>query len=115
MCGILLLLLGLLGFISNPLIGVHALFAADAAHNVLHLVLGIILLSAALWSRIHVFFWLKAVGTLLGLLGLVGLLTLPSTGGALLGIVYTNGAYNWFHLVLGVAMVIIGVYEKRAA
>lgn len=38
--GVILLLLGLVGFVSNPLVGANALFEANNAMNWLHLLLG---------------------------------------------------------------------------
>jgi len=43
---IILILLGLLGFVSNPLIGTDALFSTNTATNWLHLVVGVVLLYA---------------------------------------------------------------------
>lgn len=37
---VILVLLGLFGFVSNPLIGANALFEANNATNWLHLILG---------------------------------------------------------------------------
>ena len=44
--GVILILLGLLGFVSNPLIGTDALFATNAATNWLHVVAGALLFYA---------------------------------------------------------------------
>jgi hypothetical protein len=44
-CGVILLLLGLLGFVSNPLIGQDSLFAANTASNWLHIVAGIVVIA----------------------------------------------------------------------
>lgn len=49
--GCLFTLLGLVGFVSNPLIGAHALFATNAATNWLHLVIGAALLLATRYGR----------------------------------------------------------------
>jgi hypothetical protein len=110
--GIILVLLGLLGFTSNSLIGANAYFAADTMHNIIHIVLGAILLVVAFWSSEKCAFWLKVIGAVVFLLGLIGLLTVPASGGSLLGIAYTNGASDWFHLVLGVVIFAAGLYGK---
>lgn len=49
--GCLFTLLGLAGFVSNPLIGAHALFTTNAATNWLHLVIGAALLLAVRYGR----------------------------------------------------------------
>lgn len=111
--GVILMLLGALGFVSNPLIGANALFAADAAHNIVHIVLGAILLLVAFWYGGRSELWLKIIGAVTFLLGLIGLMTVPGTGGSLLGIAYTNGASNWFHLIAGVVIFIALIYGKE--
>jgi len=110
--GVILTLLGLLGFISNPLIGTNSIFATDTTHNVIHIILGSILLVVAFLSHKDCALWLKIIGAIIFLLGLIGVLTIPSTGGTLLGIVYANGASNFLHLVAGIVMFISGVYGK---
>ena len=108
----MLALLGVLGFVSNPLIGANALFAADAAHNIIHIILGAILLVVAFWSSGNSELWLKIVAVATFLLGLIGLLTVPATGGSLLGIAYTNGATDWFHLIAGAVIFAALIYGK---
>jgi hypothetical protein len=102
--GVLFLLVGLLGFVSNPLIGADALFATDGLHNVLHILLGLFLLGVDRWSKATTVYWLKIVGALLFLLGIIGLLTVSATGGMLLGLTYANGGLNWFNTVVGGVM-----------
>jgi hypothetical protein len=108
--GVILVLLGLLGFISNPLIGANALFAADGVHNLIHIVLGAVLLIVAVWSSMDSVLWLKIVGAVVFLLGLIGIFTVPSEGGMLIGIAYTNSASNWLHLIAGIVIFIAGIY-----
>jgi len=110
--GSILALLGLLGFISNPLIGANALFTANAAHNILHLILGAILLVVAFCFSRNSVLWLKIIGAIVFLLGLVGVLAVPSVDGLLLGFLYTNGASNWLHLIAGVVMFVAGLFGK---
>lgn len=110
--GIILILLGLFGFTSNSLIGANAMFAADLVHNLIHLVLGGILLVVAFWASENSIFWLKVIGAVTFLLGLIGLLTIPSIGGSLLAVAYSNGSLNWFHLIFGVGIFAAGIYGK---
>ena len=108
--GIILVLLGLLGFVSNPLIGMNALFVANVLHNGIHLVLGGILLAVAFWTH-RSLLCLKVIGVVVFLLGLTGLLTVSSVGGILLGVIATNGASNWLHLIVGAVMFLTGMYS----
>ena len=113
--GVLLVLVGLLGFTSNPLIGINALFAADAFLNVIHIVLGGFLLSIVFRSGRNAGLWLKVVGIVVLLSGLAGLFSVPASGGFLLGIAYTNGATNWFHFITGlVAFFVFGHRDSRS-
>ena len=76
------------------------------------LLVGVILLAVAYWSSENYLLWLKIVGVALFLLGAIGLATVPSLGGTLLGIFHTNGEYNWFHVIAGAVVFIAGVYGK---
>jgi hypothetical protein len=110
--GVILVLFGLFGFISNPLVGANALFLSDAVHNVMHLIFGLGLLSAAYWAHQSYGFWLKGMGALLLLLGLIGLCTVSSLGGILLGIATTNGASNWFNFIMGGVILFVARYTR---
>lgn len=110
--GSILVVLGFLGFTSNALIGANAYFVADAMHNVIHILLGGILLIVAFRSSGNSIFWLKVIGAIIFLLGLIGVLTVPSAGGSLLSIAATNGGSDWFHLIFGVVIFAAGIYGK---
>jgi threonine/homoserine/homoserine lactone efflux protein len=111
--GVILVLLGILGFTSNSLIGANAYFVSDMTHNLMHIVLGGILLAVAFWAAENSMFWLKIIGAVIFLLGLIGVLTVPSAGGSLLGIASTNGASDWFHFIFGVVIFAAGIYSKN--
>ena len=113
--GIILILLGLLGFVSNPLIGAGALFVIDAMFSSIFTILGAILIIVALWAGGNSALWLKIVGAVLFLLGLVGVFTVPSAGGTVLGIAYANSATNWLNLVAGIVLFIAGMYGREGA
>lgn len=49
--GIFFVLIGLFGFISNPLIGTNAIFVTNDSTNWLHLIAGIALLIADIYAR----------------------------------------------------------------
>lgn len=110
--GVILMLLGVLGFVSNPLIGTDALFASDSMHNLLHALLGAILLSVASWYPKSSRLALRLGGGLLIVLGGIAFLTVSPLGGTLLGLVYTNDAYNWLHLIMGASMIFAGEYRN---
>jgi hypothetical protein len=105
-------LFGLLGFVSNPLVGSNALFATDTVYNLIHIIFGAILFTTAFWFKKNCMLWLKTIGVLMFILGLVGILTIPPTGGSLIGIAYANGTSNWLHLIAGIIIFAAGIYCK---
>ena len=109
--GAILVLVGLLGFVGNPLVGANALFEADAAHNILHILIGLILLGIALWYPASSALWLKIVGVVYLLLAIIGFLTVSGMG-QLLGLIGVNDADNWLHLVLGIVVLLAGIYAR---
>lgn len=112
--GVVFILIGLLGFVSNPLVGMGALFEADMMHNLAHIMLGLILLLVALKAAGKSALWLKIIGVVYLVLAILGFLMVPD-GGTLLGLVETNTADHWLHLVLGVVLVGVGFLGKGGA
>lgn len=96
--GWILIILGVLGFVSNPIIGSGpgAFFLSDTAHNLVHLVSGAVLLWAAYAGGGKSAMVLKVVGGVYLLIALLGFFA-PST---LSGLMMMNGHDNWLHLIL---------------
>jgi len=94
--GVVLLLVGLLGFIPNGLVGEGAAFQTDLLHNLVHLLTGAILL--LLGKSPELSKWLKILGVVYALLAVLGFLG----GDMILGFISTGGGSNWLHLVLAV-------------
>lgn len=105
--GAVLVLVGLLGFVNDPVLGI---FEVDAVHNVIHLLTGGVLLAAAFMNNgVHVRMvniTLGAVYLLVAILGFVA----PSLLGS---IMQYNAADNWLHLFLGVVLVGVGFADRR--
>ena len=99
--GAIFVLIGILGFVSNPLIGTDALFAAGAFLNMIHILFGAGFMVIARWSKNHTAVWYKLLGAALFFLGLSGILTVPALGGDLFGFIATNGYSDWLHLIAG--------------
>ena len=107
--GVIFVIVGLLGFFSNPLVGAHGYFMTDTFHNVVHLLIGIIMLAMAG----------SAAGTSLTVFGIIYLLLaivgfVQGGSGKLLGLVAYNAADNWLHLVVGVVLLAAGFSGKKA-
>lgn len=113
--GIIFVLVGLLGFVGNPLVGMDAFFAANMLHNLVHLVLGLILLYVAFWSSAQSVLWLKIIGWVYLVVAILGFLLVSGTGN-LLGLITINAADDWLHLVLAIILLVVGYrYASEAA
>lgn len=109
--GVIFVLVGVLGFFPNPLVGMEGVFETDALHNIVHLLFGIILLVVAMKAPGKSALWLKILGAVYLLLALLGFF-LISEGGKLLGLVQMNHADHWLHVVLGVVLLVAGFMGK---
>lgn len=92
--GVVFLAVGILGFFKDPILG---LFDVDLGHNIVHLVSGAILLA---WAGRRALLVVGVVYLLVAVLGFV-----VGTG-ELLGLVHVNGADNWLHVVLALALLV---------
>jgi Domain of unknown function (DUF4383) len=104
--GVVFVLVGLLGFVGNPIVGTTGLFETDGLHNIVHLLVGIILIVVAATAAQMSSMTLKIVGVVYLLLAVVGFVT--EGGGPLLGLVTANVADTYLHLVLGAVILIAG-------
>jgi hypothetical protein len=103
--GVVFLLVGVLGFIPNPIVGADgAWFHADTVHNLVHLISGAIFLYVAVKSPGASAMTLKVFGAVYLLVAILGFVTIGSGEGQLLGLIGINGADNWLHLVLGLVI-----------
>lgn len=99
--GWIFVVVGVLGFVPNPLVGEGAFFHADTAHNVFHLVSGAALLYVAYKATHKAATALRVLGVIYLVLAVLGFFTDSSS---LLGVVEINDADNWLHLALGVLL-----------
>ncbi len=104
--GIIFILVGLLGFISNPLIGSIGFFSADAGHYMIHLLTGIVFLAFAFLKLESSIKAIKTFGVLYLILTVFGFILVP-TGGSLFGLVLLNSADHFMNLFIGVFLVIV--------
>jgi hypothetical protein len=109
--GVVFVLVGLLGFVENPLVGMGAIFETDMLHNLVHILFGVILLLVAAKAAGKVALTLKVLGVVYLILAILGFLV----EGPLLGLVAANHADHWLHVVLGVVLVGAGFMGKGKA
>lgn len=112
--GAIFVLVGILGFVNNPLVGPSGIFMTNGLHNLVHLLFGIILLVASRGGQASSASWLKILGVVYLVLAVVGFLLAPN-GPSLLGLVSINMADHWLHVVLGVVLLIAGMRGNSAA
>jgi hypothetical protein len=112
--GAMFVLVGLLGYTSNPLIGPDGLFMTNGAHNMTHILIGVILLFASTQTERAAYLSNMTFGALYLLLALMGFASIGNEGHTnLLGMVHINGADNWLHVALGVGMIGIAMAAHR--
>jgi hypothetical protein len=107
--GWIFVLVGLLGFFSNPIVGMTGVFQTDTMHNLVHLIIGIIILVVAYKNEMALASTMKIFGIIYLLVAVLGYFMAP-TGGMLLGLMETNTADHWLHLILGVVLIAISMW-----
>ncbi len=96
--GLVFVLIGLLGFVNNSIIGGNGFFISDTVHNIVHILLGVILLLGTKSGSVTM--KIVAVGYLfIAILGFI-----MGTNQKLIGLVTINTADNWLHLVFAVGL-----------
>ena len=110
--GVVLLLVGILGYVLNPT-GGHLLgiFAVDGIHNAIHVVSGIAGIAAAMmgWARL----FCQAFGPIYLLVGILGFVATDANA-MLLGLMHNNMADNFLHLGIGGASAFVGFAGDNA-
>jgi hypothetical protein len=107
--GIVFVIVGILGFIGTPIVGEEGYFVTDTIHDIVHLLVGVILLVVSTKGEGTSALWLKIFGAVYLLLFVNGLI-MPDK---LLGFVTANGADTWLHLILGIVLLVAGFTGGR--
>ncbi len=114
--GVIFVLVGLLGFFSNSLVGMGSYFDANTAHSVVHLVIGLVLLYVGLKAEAKAAVTLNVVGVVYLLVAIIGFFMVTAGGTAsVLGFIDVNAADNWLHLVLGVVILGLGLAAGKSS
>jgi hypothetical protein len=112
--GAVFVVVGIVGFIPNPLVSTTGLFAVNTAHNLVHLLSGAAILVCAL-SGVATALSLQIFGVVYALVAILGFL---SHGDMLLGLVRVNHADHWLHVLLALVVLTAGFLlpgERRTA
>jgi hypothetical protein len=114
--GALFVLVGLLGFVSNPLVGPGGYFMTNGPHNLTHLLIGAVLIFAGTQTERAAWISLMTFGAVYLLLAVMGYSAVGAEGHAnLLGMVHINGNDNWLHLVVGVVLIVSALGARSSS
>lgn len=97
--GAILILIGIIGFFNNPVIGI---FSVNVAQNLVHILSGLILVMAGATNMPQPAN--KTFGVIyliMAIIGFIGLMTF-------LNVASGNDMDNWLHLVLGIVLAGVG-------
>ena len=103
--GAIFILVGVLGFVPNPLLAPDGLFAVNSAHNMFHVITGAIFLLGAYRCADQADILFKAIGSAYVAVTILGFLT---SGNMLLGVIHINQADKWLHLALALGILGLG-------
>jgi hypothetical protein len=105
--GLVFLIIGVVGFLPNPIVSPTGIFIVDKVHNCVHLASGILLLIGA-YASAGTFgpsLALKLVGILYAIVAVLGFVT---HDGMVFGMIAMNMADNWLHLILAAVLLYAG-------
>lgn len=99
--GIVLVAVGLLGFVNDPVLG---LFEVDLVHNLVHLLSGIVAIIAVSSGESYARLYLIIFGIVYGIVTVVGFVN----GGDILGLFTVNQADNYLHAAIALVCLAVG-------
>jgi Domain of unknown function (DUF4383) len=101
--GLAFILVGIVGFIPNPLISETGFFQVNEAHNLIHIVTGLLFLGGAYFDASV--WMIRAIAVLYTIVAIVGF-AIPDN--ALLGAVAMNTADHWLHAAFAAVLLLVG-------
>jgi hypothetical protein len=103
---IVLLLVGILGFVNNPILG---LFQVDTIHNAIHILSGIVGLIAVSSGESYARLYLIIFGIVYGLVTILGFVN----GTSILGLFAVNANDNYLHAAITIVCLGVGFSGKK--
>ncbi len=102
---------GIAGFLPNPLFGADSVVVTDIAHNVVHVVTAVAFAAIALLGNVASTRFMKTFGVLYLLVGTLGFATLGGAPtGHLLGVIHINSVANFLHVASGAGILASGLF-----
>jgi len=114
--GIIFIVVGLLGFIDNPIVGSSekAMFHADTVHNMVHIISGLLFVLVAMAAPASASTVMIIFGIVYLLIGILGITSIGEDGMAkVLGFLHVNAADNYLHIALGIVIALAGMITRR--
>jgi hypothetical protein len=102
--GVVFLIVGVLGYVPNPIVGPTGLFLTNPLHNIIHIASGIVLL-LGVYTGLGSSMALKIVGVVYGLVAICGFFMVMDN--MMVGVAI-NEADKWLHVVLAVVILAAG-------
>lgn len=112
--GTLFIVIFLISFVENPIVGENGLLATNLAHDIFHLATGIILIIMGLTTDSAAKLGFRFFGIIYGLITLVGFVMIPD-GGSLFDIFDMSSADHYLHLLLALVFVYLGFLSHAGA
>lgn len=107
--GVVFVLIGVLGFFNDPVLGI---FEVDAVHSVVHLLSGVVALTMASMGESSAKTFAKVFGLVYGLVAVLGLVL--GTDAKLLGLMEINAADNYLYVFLAVVLLYVGFAKSSS-
>ena len=104
--GIVFLIVGVLGYINNPLVGPNGIFVTNNMHNLVHIVSGIFLL-IGVYTALTPSLALKILGVVYAIVAVLGFVMMKGSDGVMFGIAM-NMLDHWLHVVLAIVLLAAG-------
>lgn len=112
--GVVFVIVGILGFIPNPIVGEGALFHTNTIHDLAHILLGIFLFIGASQSEALASKFLVISGVVYLVLAIWGFAIIDEGGiSMILNLVAINAADNWLHIVLAIVLIGAGLMAGK--
>jgi hypothetical protein len=110
--GVVFVVVALLGFVQEG--EVVGIFHTNTAHDVVHLVVGLIMIVLGTKSSSAATSGLKVFGVVYLLIAILGFVAIGDADTvSLLGLVEVDGSDNYLHLVLGVVLLLVGLASGK--
>ena len=104
--GIIVALVGIIGFFNNPIIGI---LETSTIQNIVYIILGLLILMSVMKGQAML---TKIVGIVFAVLGILGFVL---SGDTVLGLVQSTTNVNSFNLIVGIIILIIVFMNKGAS